>query len=570
MKILLKTITGVGAPPTQSELDVGSLHIGRGTDQHIVLSDLRVGLAHAEITTRKGLLGPVLHIEPRARQGLWINGRASTGADLSVGDQIDFGRHRLTVGIAAAGFDLVLKLEERHSSHEERSTRRKAMKMSLADTGWSRRPWAWALFFLVLIPGLILPIWMATTQTSAATAITRDHKPKASPDLDIVWNSGPLSSAHHVLQNDCKACHLKPFEQANDTSCKGCHGALGEHASTLAVLKEHPFAGQECTDCHREHQGLDGLVPKQDQACTVCHANPATLPGTPLQAVKDFSKSHPPFSLSLARREGDGFVWKQFPQDQPAAKKQDTGLKFPHDVHLASKGVDAPGGIQKMVCADCHTPNADRSGFLPVTMPQHCASCHRLDFDAAEPSRELPHGKPEQIVGIINDYYAALALTGRAPPQPSTQQSGPRRRPDAEAPTLPASGRSPEWAKAKADVALRDVFERRTCFYCHTITKDGPAESPWQIAPVAPQQTALTGGHFPHSAHSTEDCASCHVADKSKHSEDVLLPDIGRCRDCHGDTGAMNETPSSCQSCHGYHTHTLKTALLDTKPAGAP
>ena len=38
------------------------------------------------------------------------------------------------------------------------------------------------------------------------------------------------------------------------------------------------------------------------------------------------------------------------------------------------------------------------------------------------------------------------------------------------------------WAEARAETALRDVFERRTCFYCHTVSKDGPAESPWRIA----------------------------------------------------------------------------------------
>lgn len=560
MKVLLKIIPNPGAPATATLLDVPTVRIGRGADQDLLLTDLRVALAHAEITARKALLGPVYRIDTKARLGLWVNGRPATSAELAVGDVIDLGRHRLTVSKPSPGVDLVLGIEDRHAPHEERSTRRRALKLTLQETGWSRRRWAWLLFLLVLVPGLLLPIWMAHNATRTDRPVSRDHQPQYQPGFDIVWNSGPLSSAHHVLQNDCSACHQKPFVPANDSSCRGCHAPLHEHAASVKVLQQSPFDAQQCTDCHREHNGLTGLVPRGNQACTSCHANPAHLPGRTLQAVKDFSQSHPVFSLSLARMQGDGFVWQEIAQNSPEAKRQDTGLKFPHDVHLDAKGIDSRDGIQKLECSDCHKPNADRSGFLPVTMQQHCASCHSLDFDAADPSHELPHGKPEQVVRIVRDYYAAIALAGRAPPQPVGTTSGPRRRPDAAPSTLPAVGRTPAWASAKADIALRDVFERRTCFYCHTVTRDGPAENPWRIAPVAAQQTALNGAVFPHSAHSTETCTSCHAAKTSKHSEDVLVPDIGRCRDCHGDTGSMKETPSTCQSCHGYHTHALDVA----------
>ncbi len=569
MKILLKAAPHPGAPATEKILEVASLRIGRGADQDLQLTDLRVALCHAEITSRKGLLGTSYRIDTKARLGLWINGRPSNGAALGIGDVVDVGRHRLTVIKPAAGVDLALGIVDRQAPHEERSARRRALKLTLQDSGWSRRPWAWLLFLAVLVPGLLLPVWLSSTPSPTAAPVSREHLPQAQPGFDILWSSGPLSSAHHVLQNDCTACHRKPFEQANDASCRGCHQPLPEHASSTEVLQQLPFAAQQCTDCHREHNGLSGLIPRDNQACTGCHAEPAQLPGRKLETVRDFSKTHPVFSLSLARRQGDGFIWQEIAQNRPEAKRQDTGLKFPHQLHLAAKGIDAPDGIKKLDCSDCHTANADRSGFLPVTMQQHCASCHRLDFDAADPSRELPHGKPEQAVRIVRDYYAAIALSGRAPPPPVANSGGPRQRPDQPPSTLPAIGRTTAWANAKADIALRDVFERRTCFYCHVVSKDGPAESPWRIAPVAAQQTALNGAVFPHSAHSTETCGSCHDAKASKHSEDVLLPDIGRCRDCHGDTGSMKETPSSCQSCHGYHSHLLEVAAAPATAAAA-
>lgn len=578
MRIQLLTIAQPGAPATERLMELDTLRLGRGSDQDVLLPDLRVALAHAELTARKSLLGGVARIEAKSKLPLWINGRQSSGDDLRLGDVIEFGRHRLTLVKPRAGCDLALRLEERFAAQDERSHRRRTLRLSLEQLGFSRRRWAWGLFLAVLVPGLILPLLIA--KQPATGEISRERTLPTGPGFDILWNSGPLSSAHHVLQNDCKACHVEPFAQASDASCNGCHAALGSHASSMAVSQQQPFTGQQCTDCHREHNGLTGLTPRDDAACTSCHAEPAGLPGAALLPVKDFSRSHPAFSLNLARQSAQGFVWEEVRQDDPAAQRQDTGLKFPHDLHLAAEGIAGPDGVAVLECSSCHAPNADRSGFLPTAMETHCASCHRLDFDAAAPEHELPHGKPEQVVRIVRDYYKALALTGKAPPLAtgrSTVKAGPdaRQRPDdPRANAAPAIGRTVAWAEARAETALRDVFERRTCFYCHAVTTAattyGPLEARWQIAPVAPQQTALKGSAFPHSAHSTETCASCHAAETSTRTEDVLLPDISNCRQCHGDTGAMTETPSSCQSCHGYHSHPLAAPIASLLPAALP
>lgn len=565
MHVLIRTQPGGGAPGTERRFDVARLRLGRGAEQDVVLNDLRVALEHAEILQAQGLLGPVLRIEARSALPLWINGGSSAGSDLSPGDEIALGRYVLRVLKAPAGIDLALDLIERHAAHDGRGASRETLRQTPADAGWSRRRLAWGLFLLVLLGGLLLPMAMIGSAMEPAEAPNRERPRKTLPGFDILWNSGPLSSAHHALQNDCAACHQTPFEPAADGACRGCHEPLREHASTVASLAQPPFSGQQCTDCHREHNGLDGLVPRDNGACTDCHAQPLSTGTARVEAAPDFSRSHPPFRVRLARREGDIFAWPAVRQDDPAAKCQDSGLKFPHDLHLAAGGIDGPEGRERMACGDCHQPNADRSGFLPVTMAAHCADCHRLDFDPADPGHELPHGKPEQAVRIVRDYYAAQALTGRAPPPP---EAG-RRRPG-EASSAAAIGRTPSWAAARAEQALRDVFERRTCFYCHTVTRDGPPEAPWRIAPVAPQRLAFAGSVFPHSAHATETCASCHAAETSKRTEEVLLPDIARCRDCHGDTGAMTETPSSCQSCHGYHTHVLESPGAAARPVLSP
>lgn len=567
MKVLLKLSTQPGAPASERRLEVASLRIGRGADQDLVLSDPRIALAHAEISPQQGLLGRRYRIEAKAKLSLLVNGGPSHSEVLGRGDVVELGRYRLTV-VADDHADLALLVEDRYSGREERGVRREDMKLSLAEAGWSRRRWAWGLFLLVLAGGLLLPLlpWLGGAKQEVMA--NRELLPSVQPGADIVWNSGPISTSHHVLRNDCVACHRKPFEPVSDAACRDCHSPLGEHPAEASALLQAPFANQQCTDCHREHNGLMSLSLRDNRACTSCHADPGQLPqGRDALLVKDFSHSHPPFSLSLARREGERFVWKEFPQARPEARHQDSGLKFPHDLHLAKKGIDAPGGIKHLDCGDCHQPNADRSGFLPVTMEKHCADCHRLDFDPAAPERELPHGKPAEVVRIVRDHYAALALTGRPSPPPLASAGGERRLPGAAA-DAPA-GRSPAWAEARAQTALRDVFERRTCFYCHTVSKDGPAESPWRIAPVAAQQPALRASLFPHSRHASETCASCHAAQTSKQAEDVLLPDIAHCRDCHADTGAMTQTPSPCQSCHGYHQHPPLTAAGAAKPEAA-
>ena len=68
-----------------------------------------------------------------------------------------------------------------------------------------------------------------------------------------------------------------------------------------------------------------------------------------------------------------------------------------------------------------------------------------------------------------------------------------------------------------------------------------------------PDRYFLNGG-FDHHAHRTEECSDCHEAETSQSSEDLLMPDIGSCRECHmGEAAVESEVPSSCAMCHSYH-----------------
>ncbi len=570
MKILLRSINPDGSAGGEKTLDVATLRIGRDAAQDIVLGDFRIALTHAEITPHKSLLGSGLRVEAKSRLGIYVNEAPVNSADLSNGDEINLGRFSIAVSKGVKGHDAVLTLKETYAAHDEREARKDKLRTSISDTGWSRRKLAWVLFFALLVPGLLLPAFFHMHPSAASTtkSATREYKPQLKAGMDVLWNPGSLSSAHHLLVNDCSVCHKAPFQQVRDESCKGCHSDLKEHAASHATLKEAPFSTQRCTDCHREHNGGKGLIPVVDAGCTSCHAKPEGMPGKKLLPVISWSKGHPEFLLRLARRDdtGTGFKWVEFRQGTPEAKMSETGLKYPHDIHLSAKGIDAPGGKKVLECAYCHQLAEDGVSYKPISMAPHCDECHRLDFDPLAPKRELPHGKPREVVQVVRDYYARIALAGGVTDRGAPAIVATRRVPGEVLP--PAMARAAlQWADGKADIALRDVFERRTCFYCHVIIKQ-PENTlePWKIAPVAPVKSSMQASIFPHAKHSTETCESCHATKTSKKSEDVSLPDIKHCRSCHGDTGAMTETPSNCQSCHGYHVNNLQP-LPKTHPA---
>lgn len=565
MKILLRTIDSANAPATERSLEVTVLKIGRGADQHIVLGDLRLALAHAELLPHQGLLNSGVQLQARGRIGIKVNGAPQASATLISGDVLDFGRYSLTVGDPRDDFDLVLTLQERLAAHEERSARKAAFKTTLADTGWSRRRLSWLLFTVLALTTLALPLLHYFLQPPAQPGAGRALVTARQIKSDIVWNSGPLSSAHQALTADCGVCHQQPFVPVRDDSCKSCHADLRDHASSAQLAAQQPFAEQRCSDCHREHNGPQGLIPVANAVCTTCHAEPEQLPGKPGLPTSDFSKTHPAFSLRLARKAPAGsrepFIWQQVRQGTAAAGHEDTGLKFPHDVHLLKKGIDAPEGLRKLACNSCHVPTSDHSSFLPVQMETHCADCHRLDFDPQQPQRLLPHGDPDAAAQTVRDHYARLALAGGVLSAGAPAVVSERRRPG-ETLSPPRAQAALAWADAEAQKTLIGVFEKRSCHICHSVERQSSEPLRWQIAAVAAQKPAFSALVFPHDAHQTETCASCHASADSKHSEEVLLPDIKRCRDCHGDTGALVETAASCQSCHAYHLHPGVAALV--------
>ncbi|HMH65452.1 MAG TPA: cytochrome c3 family protein, partial [Rhizomicrobium sp.] len=112
--------------------------------------------------------------------------------------------------------------------------------------------------------------------------------------------------------------------------------------------------------------------------------------------------------------------------------------------------------------------------------------------------------------------------------------------------------------------SVRNAFERGgTCTTCHTFLKPlQPASLEYRIAPVRLTSRYLPSGDFNHNvpehkkdAAGAPTCQTCHKAEKSARSQDVMLPKIAECAACHGKTKAQVATPagSDCAECHGFH-----------------
>jgi len=91
----------------------------------------------------------------------------------------------------------------------------------------------------------------------------------------------------------------------------------------------------------------------------------------------------------------------------------------------------------------------------------------------------------------------------------------------------------------------------------------------YQVAPVKLTPDFDRTARFDHSAHLTQRdaraddaCLTCHAADTSTASTDVLMPDIQQCVTCHGDRAQRDLIPVDCVDCHSFHP----TVATETVP----
>ena len=566
MKTRLATITRnkKGQPvSTEQTVVAETLRIGRGADCKLHLSDPRIALFHAEIIC--GVDG-ISYIE--ARGGVVsVDGSFERAAKLKAGQRMLVGPFEVIVLPAQQDADLALSVELIDPLKDDLESVQSHIKAGLKSTWLSKRTFSWLAGGVVLLVFLVWPV---------LNALDNGHG-KATPKTalltaDASWDVGPLSSAHTSFGSNCSACHQQPFVHVTNGACEDCHKKIGWHfaleTKEAKAVHTSVFGDTRCSSCHRDHKGPMGLVRTDSPLCTDCHQNlKSQHPKTGVADVADFTKDHPPFKVSmlLPGKTGNEAIVR-IQQDDKARFVEASGLKFPHDVHMSPKGLRGPNGKAQMECKNCHVPDETSTRFKPVTMGEHCQSCHSLEFEPKATTRQVPHGKVADVIATLQEHYAQAALTDA--PIDVVLEDGIKRPGQRIGETRREAALT--WASTKADKITQELFEVRVCFECHQIKRGEATADPatrWQIAPIAVTQHWLPKARFPHSRHNTYKCSSCHDVATSKKSADIAIPDIKNCRECHGgNVTSKDKAPGTCETCHGFHTGSPKSGVPPILP----
>lgn len=522
------------------------LRLGSATDQDLQVDDISVPLSCCEFTVEAGRLN--LKVLERAR--VFVNNKLSRGAVLKPGDVIHIGICWVEVVESVENYDAVLLFftDRRNQKTIEIQQR---LEPKFDGMGFSKRKLAWSLVVLilgvcVLLPGLVAfdPELREPIRTSSVL-----------PD-DSIWDSGPLHRAHRMIGDDCSACHEVAFSRVQDTTCLNCHAQINEHASAEA-FPEAGLDGVRCATCHVEHHVPSVLVQRDSGGCVSCHQGVDAFKGgvSDLQSVANFPDDHPEFKVSLPMMDTQRNRWpiKRVSLSDPDLKSS-SNLKFPHDLHLDSGGIEGAAGRVVMNCGDCHQPDPGGATMAPVGMEKDCSSCHLLTFDSGYPQRQLPHGAPGLLLPVLEEFYAKRTLVGEdlAAGRPLFPAERPGREPRMEA---ALRAQALVLAKRQALATAEDIFERTTCAICHQVDRkevEG-GELTWEVLPVKLVDRWMPKSVFDHQPHKDQSCATCHNAKASAFANDVLMPDLANCKTCHGGPESDNKIQSECIDCHQFH-----------------
>ncbi len=525
------------------KLDGAVLTIGRGADRDVLINDSRVAWEHAEVRIDKNDRFS-LFVEEDAGSVL-LNGAPSRGGRLANGDTVGIGGTDITFRVLDDRIYIEIR-EVRRGKDEAAVLLRAQSRLALTETRANKRRLSWVLFLIVLGFGALVPL--------AGRYLPGPWTEVLPPALqDDLWSSGPISSAHQSIASKCELCHLSPFEMTPDRACASCHKDVAHHADDARVMQELGLDTQRCASCHHEHEGDAGLVLDHPRLCTTCHADPEQkLPGSALLAAADFAANHPEFSPQVWRRDADderqdvSTPWENRLQEEAS-------LIFPHDLHLDVAGIeDRRGEEQILTCVSCHEYQAGQVRFKPVNFARHCQDCHSLEFDPANPGREVPHGSTQAVLDDLRGYFARAVLEGREY-EPLVAPGGPRGRGRSTGENR-KRGTLAEKAEAFARDAIDESLRVRLCAKCHQVDVSTTSEAEWDVVPFQQRPVWMTAARFDHAPHQTVGCAACHQAATSASADDVLMPGRASCTSCHGGSHAeAGLLPSTCVDCHGFH-----------------
>jgi len=546
---------GKGAVSYEEDVHYGDvLTIGRAADQAIFLPDLRAALNHARVSL---LSNGQYKIESLILAGIRVNGEISYSTTADAGAVVEIGNTRLTLLPQPQDFDAGVEVGTLDKTEQTSEKEKLAKPTRLSQTRLSKRWPSWVMFIGILTLGLALPM-LGHYAPGFGEMLKRSPLPSTAS-----WNPGTLDAAHQFFGADCTRCHQQAFLTVRDNACLVCHTNTPAHADP-AKFNLPQLGNAECRSCHQDHQGTSGLIRTDQRLCADCHGDlkTRTRGRSALADVHDFGTTHPEFAIDLPAWDADGRFAPRRTTLAPQLK-EDSGLKFNHLKHLNPDGLNTPGGHRTLGCANCHVPDAGAAKMRPVKFEAMCHDCHTLGFDTLAPAREVPHGKVAEVIYMLNEYYAKVALEGGYLDAKSPAIVQERRRPGAPPLSQQQQQEALAWARERTREVTESLFTGRACTTCHKVTPPRDAVDTWHVAPVRVSGIWFADAKFTHAKHTTVDCERCHEARNSQQSNDLLIPGITNCRECHGGAYAKDKVPTTCIACHDYHqSATLKMGKL--------
>ncbi|MEM1277964.1 MAG: cytochrome c3 family protein [Pseudomonadota bacterium] len=514
------------------------IRMGRGSPMEISLPEIDVDYHHATVSTEGGQI----KLSAVGVNGIMLGKKEVRDVVLASGTTARVDKYEFTAEPGRDGADHVLVMRVLAEAPGRRAKRKE--KRALADVLPGQRPLAW-LFLLAILGAFVLwPMSDVLTRTvpdqgEVVVTVLKKGETRDPHPMEALWSSGPLSKAHQGMGGDCSGCHLRAFEKTTPAACLSCHADLTRHADQA----KHPgmaLSGDNCSDCHKEHMGGEEPTLTDVQYCTSCHENQiATGPGTHLKPMSGYMADHPNFEpeiITAVSRGPDGklkpeLIPRPFPKD--AVLQEKSGLRFPHDKHMARDGVALLTGRQPLGCADCHSTEADGNLMRPIKMERDCGGCHQLEFAPAGVAISLPHADEAGIAKIVRAYFEERVAEGTVVVK--AEKTNRRRRLGGQDHNVGGLLANSAWAGEETDRQLDSIFGLRLCATCHEAQKVGDAEtaSGWLVQPALLQRHWMPRAEFSHERHKEMNCEGCHAASTSSSATDVLMPQVAVCRDCH-------------------------------------
>jgi hypothetical protein len=399
-----------------------------------------------------------------------------------------------------------------------------------------------------------------------------------------IYTPGPVSTKHSMFGHNCQDCHEtqdNKFGAVTDAKCIACHDGpihsprqvhdsgnmfhavvweTGPDGRDVAVQKDVTSA--TCASCHQEHRGSQRLADLADRHCTQCHADVKVSDNKPLtvtNGIVNFKPSHP--------------EWDALSMPDKAQ------IKFNHAAHMKATVKKTDGAL--LSCTDCHRTDKQRAYMLPINYEGHCASCHPIALPKVADIGDvmIPHGKPEISAAGVSAAFAGFLFKsgGKVPakltPNPDYKPPKPGRPKPKEPEFITAEDTRPpqQWLAENVQNALQPLFFPKesqvanSCIYCHMSEGKDEATALPKISDPKIPEVWLKRSFFDHEAHRVVTCQSCHEKagpppasstakwEVSSKTEDVLLPGIQNCLQCHTPSGGAR---TGCNECHIYHDKT--------------